>query len=174
MLATCIAAARAMRLAVPSTSVSKVRPELRRFLKAALACSSPWPVTSRGTSVSVTMLMGDMRTAASRGASASSTITGWPYNFSAREAILPAYCARIQSSLKRLATKTVMRDRSSVTWAVRGLIQVLNCCSDKSCASWSTQACQRLWPTPSLAMKAGSRNLSGGHSFVLGVVDSAR
>ena len=98
--------------------------------------------------------MGETLTGDARGASANSTDTGWPYIFSAMAAILPAYWARIQSSLKRLATNTVMRDRSSATCAVSGLIQVLNCCSDSSCASWSTQACQRLSPMPSPDMAA--------------------
>ncbi|MCY1366993.1 hypothetical protein D9M69_539070 [compost metagenome] len=154
MPATCMAAARAMRLAVPSTRVSKVSPELSRFLKPAAAGSSPGPATSRGTSVSAMMAIGATRTGVSRGASANSMVTGWPYIFSAMAAILPAYWARIQSSLKRLATNTVMRERSSATCAVRGLIQVLNCCSDSSCASWSTQACHRLSPMPSVDMGA--------------------
>ena len=74
---------------------------------------------------------------------------------------------RAQSSLKRLATNTVTRDRSSVTFAVSGLIQVLNCCSDSSWASWSTQACQRLSPMPSPGMGALKSGLSLSHSLVL-------
>ena len=67
-------------------------------------------------------------------------------------AIWPAYWARIQSSLKRLATNSVTREKSSATWAASGLIQVLNCCSGSSCASWSTQACHRLSPAPQAGM----------------------
>ena len=37
-------------------------------------------------------------------------------------------------------------DRSSMTWADSGLIQVLNCCYGNSCASWSTQESHRLCP----------------------------
>ena len=64
------------------------------------------------------------------------------------------YWARTQSSLKRLATKIVTLEKSSETWATRGLIQVLNCCSGSSWASWSTQACHRLSPAPRLALAA--------------------
>src|SRR6266542_4917085 len=64
------------------------------------------------------------------------------------------YWARTQSSLKRLATKIVTLEKSSETWATRGLIQVLNCCSGSSCASWSMQACHRLSPAPRLALAA--------------------
>src|SRR5512133_23838 len=64
------------------------------------------------------------------------------------------YWARTQSSLKRLATKMVTLEKSSETWATSGLIQVLYCCSGSSCASWSTQACQRLSPAPRLAPAA--------------------
>ena len=43
--------------------------------------------------------------------------------------------------LKRLATSSVTLEKSGATWAVRGLIQVLNCCSGRSWASCSVQAC---------------------------------
>src|SRR5438105_3100467 len=69
-------------------------------------------------------------------------------------AMRPEYWARIQSSLKRLATKIVTLEKSSETWAARGLIQVLNCCSGSSWASWSIQACHRLSPAPRLAWAA--------------------
>ncbi|MNV08980.1 hypothetical protein D3C71_994600 [compost metagenome] len=42
MPATCMAAERAMRLAVPSTSVSNVRPALSRLRKAPAEASSLW------------------------------------------------------------------------------------------------------------------------------------
>src|SRR3954462_4784449 len=58
----------------------------------------------------------------------------------------PAYWARTQSSLKRLATYNVTREKSSETFAAMGLIQVLNCCSGSSWASCSTHACHRLPP----------------------------
>src|SRR6478609_736654 len=64
------------------------------------------------------------------------------------------YWALTQSSLKRLATKTVTLEKSSETWATRGLIQVLNCCSGSSWASCSTQACHRLSPAPRPALAA--------------------
>src|SRR5262245_51165228 len=64
----------------------------------------------------------------------------------------PANWARIQSSLKRLATNSVTLEKSSATWAVSGLIQVLNCCWGSSWASCSMQACHRLSPAPSAAL----------------------
>src|SRR4051812_34283753 len=63
----------------------------------------------------------------------------------------PAYCARTQSSLKRLATNKVTLEKSSETCAVSGLIQVLNCCCGSSCANWSMHACHKLSPAPSAA-----------------------
>src|SRR3569832_842685 len=63
-------------------------------------------------------------------------------------AIRPEYWARTQSSLNRLATKTVTFEKSPATCAESGVIQVLNCCSGSSCASWSIQACHRLSPAP--------------------------
>jgi hypothetical protein len=52
----------------------------------------------------------------SRGASANSSCTGWPYSFSSMAAMRPAYWARTQSSLKRLATNSVTLEKSSETW----------------------------------------------------------
>src|SRR6478672_8345283 len=58
----------------------------------------------------------------------------------------PAYWARTQSSLKRLATYKVTLEKSSETFAAIGLIQVLYCCSGSSWASCSMHACHRLPP----------------------------
>src|SRR5437660_1761444 len=66
----------------------------------------------------------------------------------------PEYCARTQSSLNRLATNSVTLEKSSETCATSGLIQVLNCCSGSSCASWSAHACHRLSPAPMAALAA--------------------
>ncbi|MNV08981.1 hypothetical protein D3C71_994610 [compost metagenome] len=84
----------------------------------------------------------------------------------------PAYCARIQSSLNRLPTSTVTLEKSSATWAIRGLIQVLNCCSGRSCASCSTQACHRPWPASApgecWGLREGSSIISGGFLLWIG------
>ena len=58
----------------------------------------------------------------------------------------PAYWVRIQSSLKRFGANTVTLVKSSLTLAVKGLIQVLYCCSGKSWLSCSTQASHSPWP----------------------------
>src|SRR3954468_13575541 len=64
------------------------------------------------------------------------------------------YWARIQSSLKRLATCKVTLEKSSETSAASGLIQVLNCCSGISWTSWSRHACHKLSPAPRAAEAA--------------------
>jgi hypothetical protein len=69
----------------------------------------------------------------------------------------PAYWLRIQSSLNRLGTRTVTTEppaASSVTSAAgNGRIQVLNCCSGNSAASFSQPRCHRsaamLWKSSS-------------------------
>src|SRR3569832_747723 len=80
-------------------------------------------------------------------------------------AIRPEYWARTQSSLNRLATKTVTFEKSPATCAESGVIQVLNCCSGSSCASWSIHACHRLSPAPLLTP---ARRLLVCPSLILG------
>ncbi|MDT4841978.1 hypothetical protein FQZ97_758570 [compost metagenome] len=136
-----------MRLAEPSTRVEKVSAGLRRDLGArglvisagarSGSSASTWSCTVRGA--------GDVLLGPSRGASANSSVTGVPWMASSSKAIRDAYWARIQSSLKRLATDTTTLDASADTLAESGRIQVLNCCSGISCASLSTQASQRDW-----------------------------
>jgi hypothetical protein len=80
-----------------------------------------------------------------------------------------AYWARIQSSLKRLATATTTREPSGATVADRGRIQVLNCCSGISCDNRSMQADQ----SERVSGRVSARDVSGGMpSIMLGTVEA--
>src|ERR1035437_3062436 len=122
MPATCMAAARAMRLALPSTKASKVSAVLSLFLSGS---------DDGVLEVSVLVTLSEMEdgfcanwllVTVSRGASANSMRIGCPVIFSINPARRALYCALSQSILKRLATKIVTLERSSATWADNGLI----------------------------------------------------
>ena len=71
---------------------------------------------------------------------------GLPANSLSRPSMRPAYCERIQSSLKRLGTRndtTAPESLSLMSAGGNGRIQVLNCCSGSSAARRSQPRCQR-------------------------------
>ena len=152
-----------MRLAEPSTSVPKVSAGFRRLLGPATTAASTGAMSgiSDSTCSCTVRAAGVERIGPSRGASTNSRKTGVPWMLSSKAVMRAAYCARIQSILKRLATCSVTLEASGATLAASGRIQVLNCCSGMSCASRSTQVCHR-------SAAAGGVRSSGMPSIMLG------
>ena len=168
--ATCSAAVRAIWLARPATRVSKVSAVLRRCgvavgaggRAAAAVSGAALPAARRqrgGRDVGGRLRRTGgrcrhgpprrQRPRRARGASVSSSRTGWPARSVSTVSMRPAYWVRIQSSLKRLGTRTDTTSASPVggpgsdIGGGSGRIQVLNCCSGSSAARRSQPRCQR-------------------------------
>ncbi len=168
--ATCSAAVRAIWLARPGTSVSKVSAlfslwreadgggtaaaRSRKVIGCAPAVDAGLWQVERGHSMGGAVADAPLavpppalRGAGSRAARLSSSRTGSVASSLSTDSISPAYCARIQSSLKRLGTRTLTTAGSPAaccsTAGGSGRIQVLNWCSGSCSASRSQARCHR-------------------------------
>ena len=166
-LATCMAAARAMRLALPSTRVLKVR---RGSSRVGLRASVAAGLKGAGAGLASASLAGGVAAAGAswlrptwilprdallgcglgrcavagvRGAITSSIGVGCPASCSTTSIRRCRYWARIQSSLKRLPTANANPSAAGRGCSCKGCSQVANCCAGTSCAITSRQACHR-------------------------------
>ena len=158
--ATCKAAVRAIWLARPATRVSKVNAVLSRWEVAAGAldrgdkpASAGMPSASTATAAAATALVrrnGIAGASVLLGATDNSSRTGVPASSDSTRSMRLAYCARIQSSLKRLGTRTtsavcglLSAPPAGAVLTASGRIQVLNCCSGNSAARRSHARCHK-------------------------------
>ena len=152
-----------MRFAVPSTKLSKQRLVLMRFLNPFKTVSlvEADDISAKSSDI-VKTRGGAVRGGVSLAASKKSIFIACPYNCCKSADKRPAYWARIQSNLNRLATSMWIHEKSSDMLALSGFIHVLNCCSGNSWANWSTQACHSVWPASD---KLSGDGFVGGGAF---------
>ena len=111
--ATCSAAVRAIWLARPGTSVSKVRAGFSRLREGSGACGLDARAPASICGTGMVGVPGGAKAvdgrpgAESRACSAMSRRTGLPASSASMASIRPAYWLRIQSSLNRLGTRKV-------------------------------------------------------------------